>query len=213
MATEQNYFCLLKQHMGSQHYRPLCNNGKHATAEVQQQVCRTKYLGDQCSGTNRLENRGQLCKLPLSHDTRRVSGDKSTGGCSNHHCPGMEGTTVVQAAQSNGNRHSISFAAFNSSFQKPSSLPRTTKKHEMENICLENLWKEKLTAVGWAPHLASIIRYTWAESTLHTYNNFLMKFANFCETNLFVFICPWPKHIFAYRPHYKIYYKIYSSNT
>lgn len=57
----------------------------------------------------------------------------------------------------------------------------------MENIRLEDIWKRRLKASGWSDRASVQLRASWAKSTLGQYNRHVRSFANFCDSNGYVF--------------------------
>ena len=59
---------------------------------------------------------------------------------------------------------------------------RTMQKHEMENICLQSIWKERLSQEGWSIRASKHLTVAWAGSTLQLYNRLLNKIKQYCQS-------------------------------
>ena len=53
----------------------------------------------------------------------------------------------------------------------------------METICLEDLWRSKLQAVGWSTRAIDQLLLHWAPSTLKQYNGQIQKLYDYCLSN------------------------------
>lgn len=54
---------------------------------------------------------------------------------------------------------------------------------KLENLCLENIWQDKLLKLGWSFRAANQLPLCWAVSTLRQYNSKLRAFQEYCVSN------------------------------
>ena len=53
----------------------------------------------------------------------------------------------------------------------------------MENICLEAIWKTRLTELGWSKEATSYYSKSLAPSSLSEYNKHILEFYSYCKSN------------------------------
>ena len=99
----------------------------------------------------------------------------------------VAGPKVVPQTKGNGDRS----ASVNPQQQKfvlgVGQTPRASKKQEMEDLCMEDLWQQRLESLGWSPRAASQVRFSRAKSTNAMYRYYVNKYRVFCDTKGVVF--------------------------
>lgn len=53
----------------------------------------------------------------------------------------------------------------------------------MANLCLEDIWRSRLTRLGWSPRAIDRFELSWARGTLRSYNNVLLQLYDYCHEN------------------------------
>ena len=60
---------------------------------------------------------------------------------------------------------------------------RAPQKQKMEDLRMEDLWKDRLVLMGWPEDIAHQARYAWADSTRDLYNRLILRLKKFCMSN------------------------------
>ena len=55
-----------------------------------------------------------------------------------------------------------------------------TEKSSLENVCLEDLWRRRLSREGWSKRAIEQFLLRWAKSTLVQYNRQIQRYAEYC---------------------------------
>ena len=59
---------------------------------------------------------------------------------------------------------------------------RTVQKQKLETIRLETLWTTRLRCLGWSKYAAIQSLLSLSQSTIKTYNSYILKYIEFCES-------------------------------
>lgn len=57
----------------------------------------------------------------------------------------------------------------------------TLLKCEMANLCLEDIWRSRLTQLGWSLRATVRFKLSWARGMLRSYNNLLLQLHDYCH--------------------------------
>ena len=63
----------------------------------------------------------------------------------------------------------------------------TRPKYEMANVCLKDIWRTRLTRLGWSSSAIDRIKLSWARGTLRSYNKFLLHLYSIVMKIIFIF--------------------------
>ena len=56
-----------------------------------------------------------------------------------------------------------------------------------QHLCLESLWRDKLSSQGWSERVVRQFPLAWSKSTISAYNRVINKFFKFCSAKLLTF--------------------------
>ena len=70
---------------------------------------------------------------------------------------------------------------------QPRRKSKTQEKSTLEDLCLESLWRDKLSRQGWSERAVMQFPLAWSKSTILTYNRVIKEFFKFCSAKLLTF--------------------------
>ena len=139
---------------------------------------------DQRSGLlspTRLGDSQQLYKPANVFNSTNPNSHTTTAGGRNFNCPFVEDKSLVYETKDNAYLSSNQNSKHISFIHSGRSNSGTIKKQEMENSCLEDIWKAKVQKLGWSQRAALQLQASWARSTLGHYNRYINNFVEFCH--------------------------------
>ena len=89
---------------------------------------------------------------------------------------------MVSGAKTFGNFSAVQVTKFKKDDAEASGKARALQKLQVENLCLESLWKAKFQRLGWSEKAAQMAVFNWATSTLNTYTAQARQFVRFAAT-------------------------------
>lgn len=181
-ASPQTLF-IHKPDVGPTHNRQICKLSQHTTPAVQQSLLRTTLGGYRCAQPRQLAAREQLRKCPILSHTTGARCSRIPEGGSHSYSPKVASPTMVSEISKTVDctTPEITPKVKNLSVHGRSSgaLP----KYEMANLCLEDIWRSRLTRLGWSPRAIDRFELSWARGTLRSYNNVLLQLYDYCHEN------------------------------
>ena len=181
MGTQPRSIQLHRRPVGTPHHRPLRQYGQPLVTQVQQSILGSSQLRNRRTRSDGLGDREQLCEpsIPVIGQSSRESDGNE--GIRNHNRSGMAGATVVPETESFANLPSASHSKLSAiNAQANRGVHRTIEKSAVANICLESVWREKLSFLGWSYRAVRQYPLFLAKETLGGYNRLINRFQGFC---------------------------------
>ena len=168
--------------LGSSSYRQIRINDDNSSPCLQQLVLGPHVFGRRWSGTERLDLCEQLRKCAVRASSPRARSDKGPEGHGNSNRPMVGRADLVRDIKINAHRqsHTSSNVTANSDQNRPQS--RTVQKQKMETLRLDTLWTTRLRCLGWSKRSAIQSLLSLSQSTIKTYNSYILKYIEFCES-------------------------------
>ena len=96
-----------------------------------------------------------------------------------HHI-GLESSAMVCKIDQYSSFGTCHITQFTKGDVKEDFKTRAIEKLELENLCLENLWRGKLHQLNWPEYCISNLLFKWVPSTLSSFNIEIRKYVSFC---------------------------------
>ena len=122
----------------------------------------------------------QLCESAILYPVQDSGCDNETTGSCNRYstgvaCEGMVSETcehVGGATCSHPKQRTCDVGGVQNT--------RTKEKPKMESVCLEDLWSNRLSLLGWSSRAAAAVPHSLAKSTIDQYNRCVNRLQDFC---------------------------------
>ena len=111
----------------------------------------------QCSCTTGLEYREQLRQCTFHSDTSSARGHTGAARIGHSDCPVVASTNVIPQTGIHGYMSSITNSEHTSGVHRQGAQARTTQEPQLEDLCLANIWREKLVSQGWPSEACDMI--------------------------------------------------------
>lgn len=190
MASQPAFIQCAKQHMGPSFMRSFCITDNHSPSFIQQQISRSTNFRSGCPGTKRLVLPQQLCQRTVPVNSKSFEGCQGAKGKGDSYSTLVASSSMVQHTQEYGNLFTSETAKYTSSISghEQRQYSRTTVKSQVENIRMEDMWKDRLMSVeNWSERAATQIAYSLAPSTMKLYNTMVDRLYLFCIQKCFSF--------------------------
>ena len=181
-ASPQTLF-VHRSDMGPSHNRPICKLSEYTTPSVQQSLLRTTLRGYRRAQPRQLVAREQLCKRSILSHTKGSGCYRIPEGSGHGYSPKVASSSVVSEASKTINRKTFKITPNVKNIPVNGRDSGTTPKYEMANFCLEDIWRTRLTRLGWSPSAIDRFELSWARGTLRSYNNILLQLYEYCHEN------------------------------
>ena len=178
-----------RQVVGSTQHRQVCVSEHGATRKVQQQILRPTDIGRRCPGPTGVGTREQLREPTVQvvdEDPRR---NRTTKGICDSNCPTVARTALAHKTGGIECSSPAQTTQPSRSHAANGGPSRTFEKSSLENIRVEDIWREKLTNLGWCTRAREQFLMHWADTTMSTYNRQINRFRLFCVQQGHVFPC------------------------
>ena len=158
----------------------MCILSECTSSQVQQSLSRPIVSRGGLPCTTRLESREQLRVPTIPHNTSHTSDTTISKGLSHPHRPMVARSNMVPEACQNDSSATHQNSKQMENIHSIREATGTFEKQEMENLRVEDLWRQQLIDIGWSERAATQIRFCKATSTLRQYNSIVTKFKTFC---------------------------------
>ena len=176
-----NLFHLIDNYWGP-HDRQVCVNDDSANSNLQQFILGSTNKRSGCTGSEGLEILQQLRKCSIRFDTQSSGHCGTTTSFSYNNSTLLAGSSMVPKVKITSDRQPNSPSGIPKNGSQDRPTRRTSEKQEMATVRLENLWKTRLRCLGWSKRAASQSKHSLAQSTIKTYNNYINKYVEFCQS-------------------------------
>jgi hypothetical protein len=155
--------------------RSIRGQRKSKASTVQQQVVDS---GNSRSGHNaqKLVRGKQLDSPPILHDKEGGGEVDETTSASDSDSADVDGTGVVSPPKKKGG--GTDETAFTGLPKGEFTLGGTMEELEMENVCIQDLWRDRVFT--WRPRACEALIAALAESTFRKYNGYAKRFVQHC---------------------------------
>ena len=136
--------------MGTTYSRQICLRDDSTDKQIQLPVLQYRNKWSRCISTNRLGDRKQFHQSAILADPQDLKKGCPNKVCSHNYCPALAKPTLVQKASENVSGLPSKNPKSPKCNVKKGSCARDDEKHQMENLCLENLWATHLSQQGWS---------------------------------------------------------------
>ena len=170
-----------RQNLGTPYSGQVCMHEQRTVCQVQQSLPRPNNFRGGCLFSIRLAGRKQFHKRTLPSSPSYSKQTRSVSGLCHYHSSIVQSSPIFSETDQQINR--CSYTASQSTHVLHTNVKhvtRTVKKPKMEDLCLENLWKERLLSRHWSLEAIKSYNCFLAPSSLHTYNAYIADFFTFC---------------------------------
>ncbi|XP_053378396.1 uncharacterized protein LOC128548064 [Mercenaria mercenaria] len=180
MATPSQFISVSRQNLGSSSGRQVRVAPISSTTSIQFIVPRSVYVRGGRTSTG-LASQEQFRECPVRVVAKGHKSAENTESSGYNHRATLDSSTLVQRPNEPiycASNRATSVKSDNSLYRKV----RTSEKQEMATVCLESVWATRLRCLGWSKRAATQTIHSLADSTISTYNSYIKKYVQFCET-------------------------------
>ena len=167
--------------VGSALDRSFCVGSHYTASAVQRQILRSVGNRRGCISANRLGARKQFHQSSIQ--AAPVDSGKVNKGSSESDSDSAVVARAALVQKVITNEHSYARPPTNVTQDsiKMGSNGGTNKEQRMENLRLQDVWRQRLIEEGWEQSARERFLLAWASSTLSLYNRQIEKFREFCK--------------------------------